>query len=456
MKWRKQPIDFSFLQIVPFLVIFGIAMHITASERDKNKAQSKTGHSSWSYMDSIESGIPFAVDSLCYIRDDDHSMDAFLNELDQLLDGKDTVINIVHLGDSHLQAGYYSGETMRLLQSRFGNAGRGWIAPFKLSRSNEPEDYFIQSVVKDWTVGRCIQNNPNCPWGIGGIGIETGSPSITFTIGVSPERGNGYAFNQAVLYRSEQSMPLIPYGQQKDLAETFRAIQPGAPDIQADTFRMAFPVDSLSLESTRRQPGTDTLLPVSSFTNRYYGFSLTNGKAGLLYHAIGVNGAMYVHFTSETYLKQLALLKPSLLIISLGTNEAFGRRYTDAEFSGQMDAFFRIARKELPNTLFLLTTPAECYKRVRVKKRRVYVRNESMAKAAGVIARYAKSHGIACWDLFTATGGKNSCKQWQKAGYFRKDHIHFTQEGYEEQGKLLYKAIVRLRSGKEEVGTKTK
>ncbi len=55
----------------------------------------------------------------------------FFAGLDSLRAGKDTVITIVQLGDSHIQAGHYSGRMMRLLQQQFGNAGRGWIAPFK-------------------------------------------------------------------------------------------------------------------------------------------------------------------------------------------------------------------------------------------------------------------------------------------------------------------------------------
>ena len=68
------------------------------------------------------------------------SLQPFFAGLDSLRAGKDTVLTIVHLGDSHIQAGYYSGKVMRLLQAQFGNAGRGWIAPFKLSRTNEPDD----------------------------------------------------------------------------------------------------------------------------------------------------------------------------------------------------------------------------------------------------------------------------------------------------------------------------
>ncbi|MCD7850145.1 MAG: hypothetical protein LUH63_10660, partial [Parabacteroides sp.] len=92
----------------------------------------------------------------------------FFDGLDSLRAGKDTVLTVVHLGDSHIQAGYYSGQVMRLLQAQFGNAGRGWIAPFKLSRTNEPDDYFISSAIREWVAGRCIQANKKCPVGIGG------------------------------------------------------------------------------------------------------------------------------------------------------------------------------------------------------------------------------------------------------------------------------------------------
>ena len=84
--------------------------------------------------------------------------DSFFDALDSLRAGKDTIIHIVHLGDSHIQAGYYSGKTMRLLHATFGNAGRGFIAPLKLNRTNEPADYFIRSTVREWTAGRITQH----------------------------------------------------------------------------------------------------------------------------------------------------------------------------------------------------------------------------------------------------------------------------------------------------------
>ena len=98
---------------------------------------------------------------------------------------------------------------MRLFQQAFGNAGRGWIAPFKLSKTNEPDDYFIKSVAKDWIAGRCIQHVRKTPIGIGGIGIKSVSPSINFDVVITPNNGAGYEFNEAILYRGEKSMPML-------------------------------------------------------------------------------------------------------------------------------------------------------------------------------------------------------------------------------------------------------
>lgn len=371
------------------------------------------------------------------------SLQSFFDGLDSLGAGKDTVLTIVHLGDSHIQAGYYSGKVMRLLQAQFGNAGRGWIAPFKLSKTNEPDDYFISSSVREWVTGRCIQANKKCSIGIGGIGIQSVSPSINLDVRIAPNNGAGYSFNQAILYRGEKAMPMLPAGSFKDSIQTSLATVPAVAGVLADTFRISHPVDTLQLHSTRRKQGTDKLLPASNFKNVYYGFSLTNGYPGVLYHSVGVNGAMYVNYTDEAYVRQLALLKPSLLIISLGTNETFGRRFRSEEFGGQIRAFVSLVKKQMPETVILLTTPPECYKRTYVNKKRTYVRNSNTQLAAKAIVKAAREEGVACWDLFAATGGKSSCTKWRKEKLMGRDRIHFTKDGYREQGTLLYRALMQ-------------
>lgn len=366
----------------------------------------------------------------------------FFDELDSLRTGKDTVVAIVQLGDSHIQAGHLSGRVMRLFQQVFGNAGRGWIAPFKLGGTNEPDDYYIKSVVKNWITGRCVQHTRKTPIGIGGIGIKSVSPSINFDVMITPNNGAGYEFDEVILYRGDRSMPMLPAGPSKDSVRTFRADTTWLPGLLADTFRISSLTDTLQLQSTRRKEGTNTLRPASSFTNLYYGFALRNGRSGILYHSIGVNGAMYVNYTDESYVRQLASLRPSLLIISMGTNETFGRHFDANEFSGQIEALVTLVKREMPHTAILLTTPPECYRRVRVNKRRTYVRNDNTERAARAIREAARKEGLACWDLFTATGGKNSCRKWYRARLMGRDRVHFTKEGYQEQGTLLFRALM--------------
>lgn len=149
-------------------------------------------------------------------------------------------------------------------------------------------------------------------------------------------------------------MPMLPAGPLKDSVQTFLATVPAVAGVLADTFRISYPVDTLQLHSTRRKQGTDKLLPASTFKNIYYGFSLTNGNPGVLYHSVGVNGAMYVNYTDEAYVRQLALLKPSLLIISLGTNETFGRRFRPEDSAGRYARLFPSSRSRCLKQLFCL------------------------------------------------------------------------------------------------------
>lgn len=439
MKQTKWLINIMYAILLVVLVAGGKVMLAPALHAEAQIDQPDTGRNAAVPLPALSYSVGAERDSVLYPT----SLSAFFAGLDTLRAGKDTVLTVVHLGDSHIQAGHYSGKVMRLLQDQFGNAGRGWIAPFKLSKTNEPDDYFISSAAKEWVAGRCIQSTKKVPIGPGGIGIRSASPSINLDVTIAPNNGAGYAFDQAVLYRGAKSMPMLPAGSTKDLVKTFRADSPVIPGVLADTFRISRQTDTLQLHSTRRKQGTDQLLPAASFENIYYGFNLTNGKPGILYHAIGVNGSMFVNYTDEAYIRQLTLLNPSLLIISLGTNETFGKRFKSEEFAGQIKAFITLAKKHLPTTAFLLTTPPECYKRTYVNKKRTFVRNSNTQLAAKAIVKVAREEGIACWDLFAATGGKNSNVRWYKNKLMGKDRVHFSKEGYREQGTLLYRALMQ-------------
>lgn len=422
--------------IVVLLLIFLVSI-FTGSQRiwaDDETAEVQSFDSLEVKLPSVDLTSHFFVDSLCNVTDEKGSLDHFFNELKSLREGKDTVISVVQLGDSHIQAGYLSGRLMRLFHEDFGNAGRGLVVPLKLSRTNEPDDYFIRSTLTEWEKGRCTQAKPPVQTGLGGIAVKTQSKKVNMNLTIAEKNGEGYEFNQAVLFRHPDALPLIATGIPRDSVKTYNAKGVIASGMACDTFRFAGLTDSLFMRSH-----TSATHP----NNAYYGFNLTNGRPGILFHSIGVNGSMFVNYTNASYVEQLAVLKPSLLIISLGTNETFGRRFTEAEFRGQVNAFITLIRRYNPHTAILLTTPPECFKRIRVNKKRVYVRNENTIRASRVLLEVAAKEGIACWDLFSTTGGKNSCEKWKKANLMGADRIHFTKEAYREQGSLLYRALMK-------------
>lgn len=367
---------------------------------------------------------------------------SFFAGLDSLKAGKDTVISIVHLGDSHIQAGFLTGQVMRLFQERFGNAGRGWVAPYKLGRSNQPTDYFITSDAREWIYGRCIQNTRKCPIGIGGVGVQNAASSLDLSVGVKPGETESYEFCKAIVYRGESSAPLAPASVMRDSADVAFSRTPSAPGVLADTIRLQSMTTNLNLHTEKRQAGA--YISDKELQNLYFGFTLINEKPGVLYHSVGVNGAMYVNYTTENYVRQLALLNPDLLIVSLGTNETFGKRFNITEFTNQIRNFITLVRQHIPDAAILLTTPPECYKQVWVDKKKVYVRNDNSEKAARAIVGFAEAEGLGCWDLFSAAGGKNSSKEWFSKGWMGRDRVHFKPAGYEKQGRMLFEALMDM------------
>ena len=54
----------------------------------------------------------------------------------------------------------------------------------------------------------------------------------------------------------------------------------------------------------------------------------------------------------------------------------------------------------------------------------------------------AKKHNGAVWDMFQVMGGLKSANIWMARGLLKRDRIHFTREGYNLIGDLLFNAIM--------------
>ena len=166
---------------------------------------------------------------------------------------------------------------------------------------------------------------------------------------------------------------------------------------------------------------------------------LENDSAGVLYNMIGVNGAEYRHYVmSKYFMQQLSYLNADLVIVSLGTNEAFPMGFDPVLFYRNIDTLITNIKLASPNAAILLTTPADSYRKARKGK----IKNPDMQRARATIINYCLQHNLPYWDLYEIMGGYGSMGKWFIAKLSAKDRVHFSARGYQIQGDLFYKALM--------------
>lgn len=347
--------------------------------------------------------------------------------------GNQNIVSIVHLGDSHVQAGTFT-ETLRIpMQSIWGNAGRGLVVPLKITKSNEPLDYRINSLSK-WQFSRCLGKQFSNQVGVGGILIEPVTNSIDLTFLTKSRYGEDVKFNKLrLLHSATDSFPKL------NLTDTLSGLNIHSPIAGETCYSWDNPTNTISLQGTNNSTPSNAAI---------YGAILEKNNSGILVHTIGNNSATYECYNRiDNYGKKLARLNPDLIIISLGTNESVSSVFKGERLEREIDKLISSIKKESPNALFLLTTPADNkLRRVRRNKRRrrvaYYINNINLPHIVETIKEYGKKNNIAVWDWYTISGGKGAYDTWIKEDGMRKDHIHYTPKGYTLQGNLLFNSIL--------------
>ncbi len=356
------------------------------------------------------------------------SLSAFYEKLYQVKKTKQSTLNIVQIGDSHTQADFASGTTRMLLQQEFGNAGRGLIFPGRVARTNESSTIYSSST-GNWENKRIIYVNQPMPIGIGAMTLRTTDSNASILLKTKPIDNLTYAFNKVTFFfqKDFSSYNLVV----KDSIGQYLAYVGPYTIEESNISRIHLPYPTNQIEFQTLQ----SIASQNQFT--LFGINLENSKPGLLYHAIGGNGAKVKHYLEAThFVEQASELTPDLFIISLGANEAADHPYVDPKFFTQLDSFVNQLKAKNPNALFLFTIPADFYK----KKTR---RNPGVELVRSKLIEYADEHQYAYWDLYTIGGGSHSADLWKKNNFMQNDGIHFTKAGYQLQGSLLYEAIIK-------------
>lgn len=189
--------------------------------------------------------------------------------------------------------------------------------------------------------------------------------------------------------------------------------------------------------------GSRAVLP-DKITYQTDALARETGAPGLVYHAIGINGATATTFCNREMMEQISALNPDLVILSFGTNESHVRHYDAVEHYAQLEAMLSLLTHYNPGVAVLFTTPPGSYLAYRRRRYTVRVENQYTEKAVNVIMDFTKRNNLPVWDLYDIAGGKrNACANWTRNGLMQRDRVHYTVQGYTIQGKLLAEAIIK-------------
>ena len=353
----------------------------------------------------------------------------FFEKLYKLKQEKKGTLSILHLGDSHVQGGYNTQQLRTNFQLEFGNAGRGFVMPARVAGTNEPYSYKTESTSK-WESKRMVFPDQPLPIGLGGITIRTEDEKATLSLTVFNYTNLNYGFNRVTTFFLKE-----PRSYHLSIEDTLHQQLAYVGNFSASNFIHSA---SVNLPTVYNKLNFNALKSIQT-QNRFtlFGFNLENGQPGILYHSMGVNGAKYKHYLStDFYLEQAATLKPDLIVIALGTNEALDHPYSDPKFSEQVKTLIQQLKRYNPSATFVISTHPDSYK----KKTK---RNPGVATIHEKLLDAVAENNVACFDLYEAAGGKHAADKWQEAGLLRDDGVHFTRAGYELQGNMFYLALIK-------------
>jgi len=152
--------------------------------------------------------------------------------------------------------------------------------------------------------------------------------------------------------------------------------------------------------------------------------------------AYGISGKTFEYFASSTLLEHdLVAFKPDLIVVMLGTNDAFTRPERESVKTDILD-FVGLIRQASPASEVLFISPPDSY----FKKGR---NNEYIDLVRTELRTVAAERGFAFWDLYAVMGGQYSMTKWQERGLSQKDRIHFLADGYQILGRLFFQAVVQ-------------
>lgn len=373
-----------------------------------------------------EKKYPFVnySENVIYHSKDSTDMLNFYKKLNDYLQGKEKEIVIAHVGGSHVQGGFWGDELVTKFQSLKKTEGSGIFAfPYKIVKTNTPPYYKSFSDGK-WKRCRSATMKELCAdFGVAGITATTNDSANNFGVKIDSSRHHK-TFNLVKVFHNFNTSFTFSSAMQVN------AVRKDFPGAGYSEFTFEKQIDSVSFSLLRKDTNQRDFI--------LYGFDLRNtSKPGIYYAALGANGASTQSvLRCKLYTQQMSVIDPDLVIFSLGVNDVQDKNFSPDEYIAHYDTIVAWTKAASPGCAILFTTITDNY----VKRRRP---NKKSNTVEYCIQKLMHKHNAAMWDMYGVMGGYKSILKWYKAGYARKDKVHFSARGYYIFADLMFDAMMR-------------
>jgi len=372
-----------------------------------NKIPDQRYQASYNFIDPAKDSIGNVI-----------GLSAFYQKLLALKAGQINRVNIVQIGDSHIQPDLISREVRIGLQDFFGDAGRGLVFPYQVARTNGPFD-ISSSASTRWLHNKLSQVRTASANGIAGFSLTNGNGLGSLRLLLKPDmNARRQSFDYIKLFVGKGTWDISSIGTNTH----YTVRQTATTNFDTKEIILRDAATGFNLKSLASKPS-------------FFGASLEKrNSSGVLFHTIGVNGASYDQYNKEPlFWEQLPELNADLYILSMGTNEAFYTGMTEELYIDQVSETIAKIQAINANASILITTTAESFKNGRT--------NPMIERLNLALKFYCNKMGIPIWDLFEVTGGSGSSSDWLQNNLLQADKIHYQQKAYSMQGALLFDAL---------------
>jgi len=353
------------------------------------------------------------------------AMLGFYASLERAFQGE-WVTRIVHYGDSHVAADILTGALRRQLQLCFGEAGAGFVLP------GRPWPGYLRAGVtshasEGWQTDGLTQGSvvADGRLGLAGVSLSTKGACEWITVTAA-----GSYFDIYVLK------------------------QPGGGSISVSLdgveHKRNFSLDSRTNESACievvaafRSVHTIEIRTTSAGRARIFGIAIEFHSAGVIYDALGINGARAsrpLQWDWKVLAASLERRDPDLIVVAYGSNEVSDVDLDLEEYRASFTTLLNKFHEAAPRASILVIGPPDRAVR-RGHRWKTIGRMTALVEAQRQAAFEA---GAAFYDLFNAMGGPGSIERWatQPERLAQPDRVHLTSTGYRLVADCLYSELM--------------